>query len=325
MTGIDISYTTLPSIGYRRYNSYTGTRNCNPDEMTSFLGDEGNKVIPLFARGPVSAKHENNYMSGNISSILSIISDACKRGVVANPDNESNAYFINDHLKKLLLIILQPHVRGTQYGVYSDIPEDTLIDSMNVAVQSCREEYNKYVNGKIDYSMRDNFTFGWSHYRSYKEVMYHFLMGSNWGGFCTRTYINGHNLRYVVGDNFLGTVLHGEIIPLLATVTKPEYMEYIRRSNYLNKKIDPRTLQVWINPQFDVPRSVYKGIRPIMRKLFLIPMYDAGVKIVETTDFNSLFKQYTPPKVNSIGEYKKWLNNCSIESINNLKSNLKNE
>ena len=88
----------------------------------------------------------------------------------------------------------------------------------------------------------------------------------------------------------------------------------------LEREIDHRLFQLWIHPEFDVPRSRWRGLRPLIRKNFLIPLYDAGIPVVEKDNFLELFKNYNPPKLNSIRDYRRWLTDCSIESINYIKT-----
>ena len=51
-------------------------------------------------------------------------------------------------------------------------------------------------------------------------------------------------------------------------------------------------------------------------------MYDAGVPIVEKESFKELFKNIVVPEMSDLSDYKKWLHACSMESINNLKTNI---
>ena len=185
-----------------------------------------------------------------------------------------------------------------------------------------QDKISIYLNSKVEYALPDNVVRRWSGNWVYKDTVYHFMEGSGCNDHGTRTWINGVNLKYLVSRFYLSDISGPGMIPLVCLVTKPEYADYIKMSIILNKKVDPRVFQIWVHPSFDIPRSKYKGIRPYIRKQFLIPFYDAGVKVIETSDFSSLFKNYTPPKLNSIGEYKKWLNDCSIESINNIKSKI---
>ncbi len=165
----------------------------------------------------------------------------------------------------------------------------------------------------------------WGNYWKYKETLGHFLMGNGFSKQRTRTMIQNENLKYFVGSYFLADGSgENHMIPLLCLVTKPKYVEYIRYSLILSKKIDPRVFQVWVHPEFDVPRSRWRGIRPYMRKEFLIPMYDAGVPIIEKKNVRELFKEFFPPKFSAIPEYKKWLNDCAKESIINIQQTISN-
>ena len=164
----------------------------------------------------------------------------------------------------------------------------------------------------------------WGAYWKYSEILGHFLRGNGWQIHGTRTYIGGTNLKYLVGSYFITDITDPNAhIPLITLVTQPKYLEYIKYSLALSKKIDKRVFQVWVHPEFDVPRSRWRGLRPYIRKEFLIPMYDAGVPIVEKDNFTELFKTLTLPEMTGLNDYKKWLHECSKESINNLKSNLK--
>ena len=172
----------------------------------------------------------------------------------------------------------------------------------------------------------DNMYWRWSGYRKYKQALGHFLRGRGWDTLGTKTYINHRQLRYMVGSYFLMDVTNNDNpTHLVALVTKPQYLEYIAHSLAMSKKIDPAVFQVWVHPDFDVPRSIWKGIRPYIRKEFLIPMYDAGVPIIEKDNFNELFLQYTPPSISDIKGHKEWLVKCSREVMENYRvNNIKN-
>lgn len=253
-------------------------------DSSSNLGDYKNEVIPFF--GLVSREVTTNIKKSNFFT---------PGGLDLNLD---------------IPISIKNWIEGT---TKEEIAEKS---------KEVQDKISIYLNSKVEYALPDNVVRRWSGNWIYKDTVNLFMNGAGCNDHGTRTWINGINLKYLVSRFYLSDISGPGIIPLVCLVTKPEYAEYIKMSIILNKKVDPRVFQIWVHPSFDIPRSKYKGIRPYIRKQFLIPFYDAGVKVIETSDFSSLFKNYTPPKLNSIGEYKKWLNDCSIESINNIKSKI---
>jgi len=238
-------------------------------------------------------------------------------------------------IKAYLLSEIKSHIGISFPHGYSQTMEDSmkiivaqkgeLIDGIEAAKRSIT---NKLLNIFDEYGIPD--TEGelrryWSSYWKYKETLGHFLMGSGFKSQRTRTMIQGNNLRYMVGSYFLADISTSNVvIPLICLVTKPKYVEYIKYCLALSKKIDSRVFQVWVHPEFDVPRSRWRGIRPYMRKEFLIPMYDAGVPIVEKRSIDELFKTMTIPEMATIPEYKQWLKDCAKESIINLQKTIYN-
>ena len=303
-------------------------------DSTSYIGDESKEIIPVFAINrlcPKNVGYGRRYRSQytGLSSKVGIIGE---NHFIASPNvNEEGGWnFLGGWLREEFHAELQAHHSRTgrsRYYYSSDlgtISDTILIDLVSKAINKVAIAYTMYLNLPINYGVPDDYHLAtWSNYWRYKDLMSHFLQGSGWATHGTRTYINGTNLKYLVGPHFLADITGGEFTPLICLVTKPKYIKFIRMALVLSKEIDHRLFQLWVHPEFDIPRSRWRGLRPLMRKKFLIPLYDAGIPVVEKENFLELFKNYNPPKLNSIKDYRKWLTDCSIESINYIKTILK--
>jgi len=277
-------------------------------ESSSYIGDDSKEIIPVFAANRMTPWRPSNSWHTHY------------RGL------EDRIDILGD--KNFVVRRYRP-IEG-EVDV-STVPDEDLGMLVINAIEDVKKEFKDSIESSMDYGLPESHLtngYGWPQYWRYKELVGHFIGGSGWALHHTRTWINGNVIKYLVGSYFLADVSYtpsgnADINPLICLVTKPKYMEYIRWAIALGKEIDRRVVQIWIHPEFDIPRSRWRGLRPYMRKQFLIPMYDAGVPVIEKESFKELFKNYTPPKLNNIRDYRKWLMDCSIESINNIKSNLK--
>lgn len=341
MTTIDIQ--RMNSGGLASLALYGGRAEWRDNKFldsTSYLGDESKEIIPMFAVNRLCPKIVGSARSyrSNYSGIIDkagIIGENHFLNVIApsyqDPEYKEGSWdFVVRWLREEFHFELQAYFKekGASRYYYNsnlkDIPDNTLISLINNTIAKVKKCYAMYLSFPIEYGVPDDHHLAtWSSYWIYKDLLSHFLQGSGWATHGTRTYINGVNLKYLVGPYFLADISGGEFIPLICLVTKPKYIKHIRMALVLGKEIDSRLCQIWIHPEFDVPRSRWRGFRPLIRKKFLIPLYDAGVPVVEKDNFLELFKNYNPPKLNSIKDYRKWLVDCSIESINYIKTILK--
>lgn len=348
MTSVNISHVEWATNNcHGLYGGKSEWRDNKFIESSSYIGDGSKEVIPVFAANrmtpwrPGNSWHlhynglesridllgEENFIIRKYDSIEGEYSgDKRLDGLIGSRLRAAFSTHMNSYLAR------KNKSRGYAYRTdISEVPDEVMGTLIIDAIEEVRKDFMDNIGSSMDYGLPESNSstgYGWSQYWRYKELMGHFLGGSGWAIHHTRTYINNNVVKYLVGSTFLADVSstssgYTEINPLICLVTKPEYMEYIRWAIALGKEVDHRVLQIWIHPEFDIPRSRWRGLRPYMRKHFLIPMYDAGVPVVEKESFKELFKNYNPPKLNNIRDYRKWLMDCSIESINNIKSNLK--
>jgi len=315
-------------------------------ESSSYIGDDSKEIIPVFAANRMTPWRPSNSWHTHYRGLedrIDILGD--KNFVVRRYGPIEGEEGVDKRLDGLLGTLLRYSLhsqmsdyfsknkpRSHHYRVdVSTVPDEDLGMLVINAIEDVKKEFKDSIESSMDYGLPESHLtngYGWPQYWRYKELVGHFIGGSGWALHHTRTWINGNVIKYLVGSYFLADVSYtpsgnADINPLICLVTKPKYMEYIRWAIALGKEIDRRVVQIWIHPEFDIPRSRWRGLRPYMRKQFLIPMYDAGVPVIEKESFKELFKNYTPPKLNNIRDYRKWLMDCSIESINNIKSNLK--
>lgn len=294
------------------------------------IGDLSKEVIPFLALDRVIPAYINRHFNRDYFTSIGHNNGKIPIENLCDLSQLENKPFIKAHL----LTEIKSHIGISFPHGYSQTMEDSmeiiksqkgeLIDGIEAAKRSIT---NKLLNIFDEYGIPD--TEGelrryWASYWKYKETLGHFLMGAGFKSQRTRTMIQGNNLRYMVGSYFLADISTSNLVPLVCLVTKPKYVGYIKYCLALSKKIDPRVFQVWVHPEFDVPRSKWRGIRPYMRKEFLIPMYDGGVPIVEKRSIDELFKTMTIPEMATIPEYKQWLKDCAKESIINLQKTIYN-
>lgn len=286
-------------------------------EKSSLIGDDSKEVIPYFAINRL-ARNSGAY-GRRWTNDLNITCVSEDHFIHRFRFNHSYIVTALQLLFKLTIEDIKPVGTPSWKEInLTEIPIRELKRCINDCIEGVYKHNRDYINLSLKYAMPDSIINRWSPYWKYKSTLNHFLAGIGWATQCTRTYINGVNLKYLVGPHFLADISGENIIPLICLVTKPKYIKNIRQGEYLETTIDSRYFQIWINPQFDIPGSIYKGIRPFIRKEFLIPLYDAGIPVVEKNNFNELFKQYTPPVFSGISGYREWLKKCSIEIINNI-------
>ena len=341
MTTVDLEKNDITLLGGRAYGGRNEWRDGRFIEYTSFLGSslkEDTNIVPVFALNrqlpAPQGGHWNRFLDtvGGVGGVpvFQLYDDSKLKNFdflykVFNrefmhklneifPDSLRHHYFSykgNDREGKERL----KEIMGEIQRYYS-----LVCSSLSATVKETCSSFTKVPE---EYGIPDDLP-GYGGYWRYVEIIGHFLRGNGWQVHMTRTWTRDGTLKYLVGSYFIADITkRGEdMIPLVALVTKSKYLEYIKYSLAMGKEIDTRVLQVWIHPLFDVPRSRWRGLRPYIRKQFLIPMYDAGVPIGEKESFKELFKNITIPHMTDLNEYRKWLQECSVESINNLKTNI---
>lgn len=346
MTYINIAHNNMAAepYSYGTYGGKTEWRNNQFMDSSSYIGDDSKEVIPVCAvnrmipwRPGRRGSWRNHYrgmearekLLGGHNFLIPRI--AVESSVETIPRSLENDGFIETRLRAAFQLQINGHFKESGNRLYyspdvSGVTDEELGTLVTNAIEDVKEELQSNIKSSMDYGLPDG-DYGWPQYWRYKDLIGHFIGGSGWSTHHTRTWINGNVVKYLVGSFFLADISStannlDNITPLVCLVTKPKYIEYLRWAIMLDKEVDHRVFQIWIHPEFDVPRSRWRGLRPYIRKQFLIPMYDAGVPVVEKETFKELFKNYDPPKLNNIRDYRKWLMDCSIESINNIKSNL---
>ena len=329
-TTIDVSRIDIQNLGRGMIGGNNSWAIERLFQTSSYIGDEDKDVVPFLAvkrvpSVPGSYRRYSRKYNGVEAKQHIIGTNSC---LLSNGLEETEYRPIYDAFRESFGDLAARHGRDSNYiyGHYNnlkDIPDEKLREFINASIKTTVDNTEAYINSPIEYAAPDSDFPRWGRYWIYQDMLGHFIAGRDWALHSTRTYINGVQIRYAVGPYFLADISNDNFTPLVCLVTKPKYIEYIRRSLLLGKEIDKRVVQIWIHPEFDVPRSKWKGFRPYIRKHFLIPLYDAGVPVVEKDNFLELFKNYTPPKLNNIRDYRNWLVECSTEVINTLKTNLK--
>ena len=296
------------------------------------VGDLSKEVIPFLAVDRLIPAYSNRHWNREHFSSIGYPSARIPIDRICDMSQLEDKEFTKLHLNSMIKAsckISFPHSYSAEEEDSMEVikaNKNELLESINRAKI---EMANELLNIRNEYGIPEitgDITRYWSSYWKYKETLGHFLIGNGFKSQRTRTMIQGNNLKYIVGSYFLADISTSNLVPLICLVTKPKYVEYIKYCLALSKKIDSRVFQVWVHPEFDVPRSKWRGIRPYMRKEFLIPMYDAGVPIVEKRSIDELFKIMTIPEMATIPEYKQWLKDCAKESIINLQKTIsKNE
>ena len=305
------------------------TRSINIQE-SSMMGNKQNNIVPFFIlERPI---YRNSFASRNIVDYNGYYSSGgytCTLSEIVSTEKLSKYPILEDKYHDILVQNIRLMIR--ENGGSEDIKSiENILDLKTEIIDIIEDLKTVFKLSSINkeslvksfdyYAVPEDTTLSAVYrYRTYKDGLLHFLQSNGWYSLTTKTVIDGNLLRYLIGPYFLGDVTRKGIDPLVVLVTRPEYLSYIDYSLSLSKEIDPRIFQIWVNPKFDVPRSKWKGIRPLIRKEFLIPFHKAGVPIIEKEDFSELFSKIEVPVMENIGDYKKWIKNCSKDTMSLLR------
>jgi len=308
---------------------------------TSYLGDYSNKVVPVFAMDRILPSYENRWWGRIDKDVLIGGNEGVPVASLYDNSKLKEYGFMYKIFNRMFRDVVQQILSEDNPGAmphrhwHSSSDSNVVTEVTNaiqqasvkisIALSDCVSQTSKeFTDLPKEYGMPEiSARHRWGGYWRYVEIIGHFLRGNGWQVHKTRTWTRDGTLKYLVGSYFIADITDSDsIVPIIALVTKPKYLEYIKYSLALSKKIDKRVFQVWVNPLFDIPRSRWRGLRSHIRKEFLVPMYDAGIPIVEKDSFKELFKSIVLPEMANLNDYKKWLHECSIESINNLKTNI---
>jgi hypothetical protein len=146
---------------------------------------------------------------------------------------------------------------------------------------------------------------------SYSRPFYDTLFQSRSQGICTMGDIKYH----YGGKALFHEKDNGEIVPLFVLVTKPEYVEYIKKCLMLGEDFHPDAVKLLVNSELDITRTYYRLLRPRYRKHIKTVCEKKGIEIITTSDFSEVFKTFEIPKSFTIEGYQESVDKIASKFI----------
>jgi len=149
---------------------------------------------------------------------------------------------------------------------------------------------------------------------TYSDAINNFFLSSYFHGFSSDGI-----LRYIIGSYFIGVYDNSTrvLTPLVCMVTRPKYVPYLKLSCILQKPVNPDTIELWVNDNFDITNSLYNKLRSRYRKFIKKPIQEHGINIVSKSGnfINELILHNQIPIFEDIKEHKEWFNKIGREFI----------
>lgn len=158
-----------------------------------------------------------------------------------------------------------------------------------------------------------------SYGKSYNDIIKHTLHGTGWSSVPLRTL----GYRVSTGACYeLSRTGSFEPIPLYVTVVKSIHIPYLTLCMVLGEDPQSSIYELWVNPEFDVVRSKYKGLRPHYRKHIKAVANRQGIPIIEKDNIQEeLYDSISlPAEVKSIKGRREWLEEFTTEVKGHLAS-----
>lgn len=206
-------------------------------------------------------------------------------------------------------------------GLYKDIGSDVTV---RLTIDECLFKAIETLQYKLDvnnfnevYNFDLSISRGFSSYKqafadSYYKQYYNKKMYNIEGAF---RMLGGYSIT-VLNNSRVDTIKSY----ISELVFKKEYLEYVIHCVLLDERICSDVFELWMDEEFDTPRTPYPRFRGGYRKHLLPEICESGIRFVNKTqeDFKQLEVKVKGPQFNSLGDYIKWLDTAALDLLNTL-------
>lgn len=113
-----------------------------------------------------------------------------------------------------------------------------------------------------------------------------------------------------------GTIADKDLNFKAALCIKKEYIKYFKLWLLVGGELDFDIFYVLIDKEFNSSKTSNKTLKSIYNKAFKPIIKEYGLEIIEVNSLNNeLFITIQKPKVNTISEYKNWLNEIKTNAV----------
>ena len=304
----------------------------NPE--TCKILNKSKKMVPLFSIGQeynnpqIRATMAHNFTNHQVQDAYKRLKwDRFDR---YNPDTSPYSYAFYSLVVKArqaIISALGRGYRGNRYHINIYISDKLNAMSLKEAntllmyyVYKEKAKIEEYITGGITIDAALDSCISGGNSLTYNSFLSHFFNSSGFTIYRTRIPGLGYiECRYYIAEYNLTT---GASTPLVCGMIERKHIPYFKAAQVLDDPISTDYLQLWVKEGFDHKDTLHRGLRPKYRKFIKKPLELVGVNIIERASLNDIFCVYTPPKVNSIGEYEQFLKDASIEALAEINNQL---